>query len=862
MNREQLLFFGRALKEDISGILEIENEFFGSYIRVFDEEKITTWFEYNPDMFYVIKNKSNIVLAFAILVPVSEELYMKLKTGQVSDILNFDEKDVEEDFLSDYCFIEEVCVSKIKASDYMRIANALVGGIFKELYGKAKYITTSPITEDGRRICEALNFAFVSEEEYEGEKYPVYELTVTEELYIKFTNLIEKTNLIYNFERNRDIITKGVQEFRQQVERICDKYSNKTAITYLRNDGTKDVFSFYEVLKRLITAREQFANAGLRPGDRVAIISPHTSFAVIAGFALAYSNITIVLIDAALPTDEINRLLDFSDVRAIFTVPSKYEVIDSALCDEIPVYDISQNSIEYQMFPNSTKIVSRPVTIDPDTDVISILYSSGTTASVKGVMTKYSSVIKTIPMYHKLYSRLCSKPDGINLLYALPFCHVAGFFCAFQHFLSGCGLGMIEDIDAIKIANAFHSYQPEFFALVPKFYEIMEERIRQTIREKGIVVCKTFGFLKALSHFSYKYLGLNIGKYFFKSIRARVFGKRLIALGSGASIFKKSTMSFFLDLGIGGWANFYALTETYVPAVVTGDFDRYPAGTVGKYTRFDGIDVKISDPDSSGVGEIRIKTFLIMKGYFREPKITAAAFDKDGYFMTGDLGYIDKKGYLYVTGRIKEAIHMQTGKKVAPDDVDSLYGGICPNVALASCGIPCKDGSGYDDIHLFIEKGGLSADGQNEMRKNITNFSAQTSTLYRLSGVHFIDKIPFTSVGKVKRYLLKETAIAERAAERKDIVSHTINGDTKNIVLRVIASHAEGQNVTLESRLKDDLGLDSLTMMTICVDIEGALNIIIDQRMGAVVTVSDIVALIESGNTTSHDTNMTSKISH
>lgn len=550
------------------------------------------------------------------------------------------------------------------------------------------------------------------------------------------------------------------KDFTERFEYVCSTYADKAAITYLRDDGTKDEFAFSEIYQHAQRAKEQFLRMGLHPGDRAAIISPHNPFAVIAALTLSCMNIAIVLIDAALPQEEINRLLTFSDVRAVFTFPETYDKTNKLLFDGIPVFDLSQQCGEYQTFPDAAPRVLHPKTTDPDLEVISILFSSGTTASTKGVMVTYTAVNQSRPMYYSLKgSSKTISDDSNNLLFVLPLFHVAGFFCAFQHFMSGCGLGMIENVDALKISKAFHSYNPEFFALVPKFYEIVEQKIRQTIKEKGLVAERVMHALLSLSRFSRKHLGINIGKVLFSGVRSRVFGKNLICLGTGGSKCNEATASFFLDLGIEIWANFYSLTETYVPTIATCAFDRYPASTEGNVKRFNGIDVKVHDSDENGIGEIRIKTILVMKGYFRDPELTASAFDKDGYFKTGDLGWIDKKGYLHITGRIKEAIHMHTGKKVAPSDVDNLYGGVHPNVTLASCGVPAKDG--YDEIHLFIEKGSFSAEELQEIRKSMMVFSNTTGTMYQISGIHFIDKLPLTSVGKVKRFQLKEIALAE-----------------------------------------------------------------------------------------------------
>ena len=638
------------------------------------------------------------------------------------------------------------------------------------------------------------------------------------------------------------------QEFVTRFEEVCEKFADKAAITYLRNDDSKLDFTFKNIFGRIQAAVELFARAGLQPGDRAAIISPLSPHAVFALFSLVYANITAVLIDSTLPPQEIDKLIEFSDLRAIFTVPAIYETINKQRTNDIPVFDLSNESMEMgrQVFDGSADKVSRPQTADPDISVFALLFSSGTTSEMKGVELNYFAAMKTVDIVWKV----AAVNERTYFMHVLPINHIAGLMAVITFFLAGSNIGMVEDLDATKLQKGLLAFNPTHFLVVPKVYEVMEYKIRQEVKNKGAVVEKIFYMLHSLCGFLYKNFNINLGKLLFGSIRKMVFGKRLFALGTGGSLCNKKTAEFYLNMGISLWANFYASTETNIPASAVGTSDRYPAGTEGNIKRFEGIDVKIHEPDENGVGEIRIKTVLIMKGYFRDPELTGSAFDENGYFKTGDLGYIDKKGYLHITGRAKEAIHMHTGKKVAPTDVDNLYGGLCPNVTLASCGVPCKDGN-YDEIHIFIESGNLLADVQQIIKKTIMDFSSKTSTLYKISKVHFIDKIVLTSVGKVKRYLLKEAAIAERTSEAEIEISVSLpqqeaGANAEDIVCRVISRHTNGQTVTPDSNLKYDLNIDSLRMMEICVEIEGALNILIAESMGAVETVRDIINLIEA----------------
>lgn len=642
-------------------------------------------------------------------------------------------------------------------------------------------------------------------------------------------------------------VADGYQEFKARLETVCSNYADKTAITYMRENGSKENFTFGQIYKNVQQAGNKFEQIGLYPGDIAAVISPLSPYSFITILSLAYANITTVLIDATLPIEEICRLLANSDVRAVFTVPNIYVALEEAAV-ETPVFDLSLGSMAYQLFIGSAEHAERPSMIAPDFDVIAIMYSSGTTASMKGVMVTYAATLQSV----KNICCAANITDKSKFLLVLPINHIAGFNSGFAFFDAGAEIGMLESSDiSAKLQNGFHMYNPTHFVIVPKGYEVMIQKIKNEIREKGTIISHTVFLLLSLFGFIRKRTGLNPGKVILKSIRHQIFGNRISMLGSGANICSADVAEFFLNLGIDGWANFYASTETNVPAACTGIFDRYPAGTEGRVGYFKGIDVKICDADENGIGEIRVKSVLIMKGYFREPELTTRAFDKNGYFKTGDLGYIDKKGYLHVTGRSKESILLQTGKKVAPFDVESLYGRLCPHAAIAACGVPDRNGV-FDEIHLFIEKSGLTENAQQELQDAVMDFSAQTSTLYKIAKVHFIDKFPITSVGKVKRYLLKELAVQNRGKQSLEVDGRRDGKNsetTQTVIWNIAARIAETvpHELTSESRLREDLGLDSLSMVELCFEIESALGVEIADYMGGVTTLGSLLALVNGG---------------
>lgn len=625
-------------------------------------------------------------------------------------------------------------------------------------------------------------------------------------------------------------------DFKKKIEYITDRYSEKTAITYMTENGTDIIFSFRYVYNIILETQSVLHKSGVVCGDRAAIITPHSPYGVMAGLALAYSNVTAVMIDASLPIEEICRLLEFSDVRALFTTKDLYSKIPPELTQNIPCFELGRNNTVNKFIEGSIETVSMSETADKDTDVISIIFSSGTTDKMKGIMVTYHSVIRA----RDVFADLARLEDYMTYLLVLPFNHIAGFTGAMTYFLSGCGLGFIENVNSTKLAEGLHKFQPYYFAMIPKVYEVIEQKICTQINNKGKAAEIFIYSLMKLSGFMRKHFGINIGRKIFKKITSAAFGKNIFGIGTGASPCKASTTRFFLDLGL-EWANLYATTETSVPITATGVHDKYPVGTVGNVNRHNGIEIHINNPDKNGMGEIYVKSDLIMKGYFREPELTIKAFE-NGYFKTGDYGFIDKKGYLYITGRIKESIILKSGKKVSPTDVDSYYNSRLNGIFLASCGIETVEG--YDEIHMYVQNENYSGLKQKNIYDELTLLSNSAPQMYHLSEIHFIDKIPMTSIGKIKRFMLKNN-YSNKFENNYALINTSAD---KNGIIEIFKKHCKDCVITEQSNLINDLGIDSLTMFEIVCDIEDTFNIHIADILGSVSTVGDLIKLTQSAN--------------
>lgn len=178
-------------------------------------------------------------------------------------------------------------------------------------------------------------------------------------------------------------------KFRERLSYICTTYRDRDAITYMLDSGGKKNYSFADVERKVHSWETAFPGFGLLRGDRAAIISPASPKVIIAMLALAQAGITAVMIDAALPAEEINRLLAFSDVRAVFTVNDLFRQLSAAEKQGIPVFDLDSCDENLSLFPQSGRTVRRGETEDRAADVIAVIYSSGTTSTMKGIMVTY-----------------------------------------------------------------------------------------------------------------------------------------------------------------------------------------------------------------------------------------------------------------------------------------------------------------------------------------------------------------------------------------------------------------------------------------------------------------------------------------
>lgn len=627
-------------------------------------------------------------------------------------------------------------------------------------------------------------------------------------------------------------------DFKSRLSEAWHKYSDKKAIVRIEKDMPSLRFCDLSHIANCVS--DLLSEAGLRAADRVAVISPHSPYMIVINLVLAYAGFTAVLIDASLPTEERNRFLKFADVCAIFTTSKIYDTIDKTLLQNIPAYELNAD-FEYMLFPGSADRLRKTVLESTDENIIAILFSSGTTGTMKGVKITYRSVL-CAHKYMLSYTNLKSSARFLNVL---PANHIAGYSSAISCALTGTEMGFISEINARNLLQGFLTYNPTNFIMIPKIYEAIMQKIQDAISKKSLFVRWYAGFAMTLCGNIRSTTGIKL-RFLTKPIWKAALGKNMRICGCGTAPCPEEVKSFYLNLGI-DFVNVYGATETGFPITAANCNDKYPIDGAGNVKQFPEISVIIDNPDNNGIGEIRVQTPLIMGGYYKDDELTAAAFDDNGFFKTGDCGYIDKKGNLFVTGRIKESIILHSGKKVSLTDIDNFYRNVCPDIMLASCGMQNEDG--YDDVYLFFEKNNLTESEIKGILKKLTEKSSQTSSVYKLKHIYPIEKIPVTSVGKVKRYLLKDH-IQNNTIYKIPHIAETaidINKSTEETVIAIIESFqfADKNHIDKSTKLFDDLQLDSLSVFELCVALDEKFGVSIETDLYDKITVGDIIQYIE-----------------
>lgn len=464
--------------------------------------------------------------------------------------------------------------------------------------------------------------------------------------------------------------TTVFEDFRIMVENVADRYPDRTAFSYKLSPKDRETVrvTYAETRDYIRHMGTELIHMGL--SDRhVALVGESSYNWVCSYFCLVAVGSVVVPIDKELPPDEIAGIINFAECEylvysahiedKIREIRDKIPGAKTLICMGEPGIDGAENLSgivargreRYNNGDNSYYEYK----IDRER-LATIVFTSGTTGKGKGVMLSQKNIVSDMTQGMYLFA---ITPKTMNVL---PPHHTFGSTVNFVgHFAQGSEVYISSGLK--YIADEIREQQPTHLVLVPLFVETLYKKMWQAAEKSGRAqllrrMIKVSNFLRKL--------GIDLRRKLFKSV-LDAFGGKLELIICGGAYLDQEIIDTFESIGI-TILNGYGITEC--SPLISCNRNRYQKkGSVG--VPILGSEVKIKNPDENGEGEICVKGPHVMLGYYKNPEATAAAFDEDGYFKTGDYGRLDEDGWLYITGRLKNIIVLSNGKNVYPEEIEA-----------------------------------------------------------------------------------------------------------------------------------------------------------------------------------------------
>lgn len=518
------------------------------------------------------------------------------------------------------------------------------------------------------------------------------------------------------------------------------KGGDKRQFIFLNSDKKEEERTFNQTWDEITALGTYYYLHGIDGKKKVAIIAENSYEWIVAYYSTLIGGNISVPMDIKLNDDELVSQLVRCECDALVYTEKTAHVCDAVKADpantvkeffcvsDFPKYKEEGRAA---LKNGDTRCIDAKVEAD---DLACIVYTSGTTGLSKGVMLTHYNVTSDVVASDSINT-------GKQAIGFLPLNHT---FCWVGALFSGYVLAEWGYIcDGIKnIQGDMQKYHPENFSAVPLVVNTIYDKIWKTARRTGKedVLKKGLKISGALMK-----VGIDVRRKLFKTIIDNLGGELRIIICGGANLDPKYERGMY-DFGI-QILNGYGMTECS-PAVTVNRRDDFKLGSCGK--PIPCCEIKINNPDEDGVGEIYVKGSNVMKGYYKDPEATAAAFDGE-WLRTGDHGYIDKDGFLFYVGRKKNLIVLSNGKNVSPEELEDRLGRI-EYVSEVLC---------YDENEKIIAEFFLNEedypDARERIKKDVDEFNRSMPAFKNINKIVIRDdEFPKTTTMKiVRKYMQK-----------------------------------------------------------------------------------------------------------
>jgi long-chain acyl-CoA synthetase len=611
-------------------------------------------------------------------------------------------------------------------------------------------------------------------------------------------------------------------------ETSTKRHAARVAMRIERN-GRKEQYTYGDLRELATRAAGFFASQGIKAGDRVMLVSHNAPEWGMTYFGVLKTGASCIPVD---PESSIEEIVNFARAgeAAGLVISERLNAEHFGLSDRLAQEGLPTRIWTFHdvfALPDEEtedeRIALLPARVSPQS-LASLIFTSGTTGRPKGVMLSHRNLTSMVSMLSSVFDM--STNDGV--LSVLPLHHTFEFSTGFLTPLSrGAQITYLPELTGDALARAIKNGHVTGMVGVPALWELLHRRIKNKLYEKSDLIGKTADALIQGNAWLRERTSVNFGPIIFSPIHEGL-GGRIRYFISGGSALSEKIQKDFQGLGFTILEG-YGLTEASPVLTVTRPENGTLTGSVGR--PLPGVEVRIAEPDASGVGEVIARGPNVMLGYYADETATREAL-VERWLYTGDLGKLDEEGNLFLVGRSKEIIVDTNGKNVYPDELEEVYLNSPYIKELSIVGLPDGPGEKVACLVVADDEYDISlsrAELRRRVEEHFREVSASLPYYKRVKVLQFTDEeLPRTATRKVKRAeivtKLKALEATEKSQKSESVTSaeRGAGAETRWLIGIVsTVSNRPREEISINSRLAD-LGFDSLMFVELATAIENA----------------------------------------
>src|SRR5215467_10472286 len=616
----------------------------------------------------------------------------------------------------------------------------------------------------------------------------------------------------------------------------ADHFSHRPAIVVQRLQSLEQ-FDYRDLRAQAERFAVLLAQMGIGRGHCCAIMGENSPAWCAAYLGILRLAAIAVPIDPSYSPAQVETLLHDADCKALLASAScmtGLTAVQRASGRSLPLVPLDLTA---PVCPDTSSLEQLPCPARGDDPAI-IVYTSGTTTDPKGVVLTHGNILAALDAL-----RLALPIDERDCtLGALPFCHILGLISGLLlPFTWGGCVVLLEQLSPGEVRRALRERGITAVCGVPLFFHLLHERITREIAQHNVIARIAARLLIVACGLVRKHTGFNLGAVIFRNIHALCGPKMRFFVSGGAMLDREAEQGLY-SLGFDVLQG-YGLTES-AGAVTLSPWKRRVLGTVG--LPISGVSVAVLSPSGSCCepgqeGEIALRGPTLTCGYHRRPDATAAAF-RNGWFMTGDLGFFGKDGQLRISGRSKDVIVLDSGRNVYPEEIERhlerspLVKEVCVVGRRLSGASPEKlFAVVVPDMTALRARRVVNI--REYLRNEIETFCAELPPFKRVAGFEVMrEDLPRTTTLKIKRFVVQQqlnrldhlrhpNSVLERSWGAGDRAWADAPAVAKILHMIQARAPANGHGLHPDDSLELDLQFDSLSRIDLIVALEQALGV-------------------------------------